>query len=409
MKAWNFLQLRFRESKTLWDIIPFMNLRPTNFMKVLPMRRSWISDHARNKRKSMEVWDTRQNPTWKKLLIVLMTEMHPRLLKLTNSLRISILNTREAMSWKRILRFSISSKKVKAWDLKTILDPSPRTGLTKTEKNPNSCRRNSLMAQLPLLLKKLRLQKEIIRLISSPKICSRNFMRRPCSRLPLSIQWVITLLQEVSTTKTSWSKSKSLMPNRRFKRTSTLWTTAFRPPRSGWTAIMTGEPRSKVVMQEDRIGRPWVRFLNPLKCNVRIFTQLLSLRHNSNVTTWTAKWFHTSFLLRRQDQTSWEHVNIRILWVVAQTITPSKSEMTPWTARIETAGLTILVPKESLRSFHSRIWTIPLINPNLIPVEWPPRKIYKVPRSVMRIPQRDSCNSSWTTIISQWLPPFHQN
>ena len=149
MKAWNFLQLRFRESKMLSDIIPFTSHRPTSFMKALLMRRSWISGHARNKRKFMEVWDIRQSPMLRKSLIVLMTEMHLRSLKLIHSLRISILNTREAMSLKRTLKFSTSSKKVKAWDLKITLDPSPRTGLTKTEKNQNSCRRNSLMAQSP--------------------------------------------------------------------------------------------------------------------------------------------------------------------------------------------------------------------------------------------------------------------
>ena len=382
MKAWNFLQLRFRESKMLSDIIPFTSHRPTSFMKALLMRRSWISDHARNKRKFMEVWDIRQSPMLRKSLIVLMTEMHLRSLKLINSLRISILNTREAMSLKRTLKFSTSSKKVKAWDLKTTLEPSPRTGLTKTEKNQNSCRRNSLMAQSLYRPKKFSRRKDK-KSVFSPKTCSPSFTKRQCSRLPLSTPWAITLQQEVYTIKTSWSKSKSLMPNRRFKRIWTLWITASRPPKSGWAVIMIGEQISICRIMEDKIDKIWVLCPNPLKYNVRIFTQLLSLRHNSNVITWIVRWYPTSFLLRRQDQTSLEHVNMRILWVAAPTITQFKLEMILWTVRIEiTVGSTTLVPKVFLRFFHSKIWITRLISQNLIPVEWPPIRILIVLRSV---------------------------
>ena len=312
------------------------------------------------------------------------------------------------MSSKRISKFSTSSKKVKAWELKTTLDPSPRTK-TKIEKNQNSCRSDNLMAQSLYNPKKLDLRKDK-RLIYSPKICSPNFMRRLCSRLPLSTPWAITLQQEVYTIKTTWSKSMCLMPNPRFKRMLTIWTTAFRLLKSGWAVIikMIGEPRSKCS-----IDKLWVLFQDPSKHNVWIFTQLLSLRHNSNV-IWTVKWFRTLFLLRRQDQTSWDHVNIRILWIaeMAQVLILFKLEVILMKvvrcATIEST--TTLAPKAFRRCFHSRIWITLLINsPKLIPAEWWPRKISKLPTVlIMRIPQKCSCNSSWITIISQWPPLFHQ-
>ena len=200
------------------------------------------------------------------------------------------------------------------------------------------------------------------------------------------------------------------MPNRRFKRIWTLWIIASRPPKSGWAVIMIGEQISICRILEDKIDKIWVLCPNPSKYNVRIFTQLLSLRHNSNVITWTVRWSPTSFLLRRQDQTSLEHVNIRILWVAAPTITQFKLEMILWTVRIEiTVGSTTLVPKVFLRFFHSKIWITRLISQNLIPVEWPPIRILIVLRSVtQRSPQRDLWISSWITIISQWPPQFHQ-
>lgn len=212
----------------------------------------------------------------------------------------------------------------------------------------------------------------------------------------------------------SWSKSKFLMPNLRWIRIPTQWIRAFRPLKLGWAVIMTGEPNSKCRIKEDKTDKIWVP-CPKWKPNVRIFIQLLSLRHNSNVIIWIVKWFLTSFQLRRLDQTKamGEHANIRISWVVAQTITPFKLEMILWTVSIViTTEPTTLAQKVWPRSFHSKIWTTQSISsPNLIPAEWLPRKIFKLTmeRFLKRNPRRDSFKNSWITRTSQWPPQFHQN